>query len=343
MMGWVIFGGIIVASVVIGILAQFVISKIIKRLTRFSRTKIDDVIVDSLGKIIFLWTVLFGIYISFQFFPLGIPRNILKLANSSILVLIIVSFFWIMANVLSTFADEYIHSITEELPTSIVRNLIKLTTITIGVLMALQSVGISIAPILAALGIGGLAVALALQDTLANLFAGIHIILTRQIRKGDYVKLESGDEGFVEDITWRNTVIKTLPNNMVIIPNTKIATSIVTNFNLPHLNLSVPVEVMVSYSSDLEKVERITVEVAREVQRTVKGAKKDFEPFIRYKGFGDSSINLVVTLMAESFVDQFLIKHEFIKRLKKRYDEEGISIPFPQRDVWLKNFPSGGV
>ncbi len=339
LMKWVIVVGIFFGCIIVGWILQFIITKYIKRLTSKTRTKVDDILVNSIGKTVIVWFLFLGVYLSVQFLPVNIPAKVLHLINSLILGGFIVSFFWILGDALSVFVEEYIRSLSEELPTSIFKNLTKITTIVIGILMALQSVGISIAPILTALGVGGLAVALALQDTLANLFAGIHIILTRQIRRGDYIKLESGEEGFVEDINWRNTVIKTLPNNRVIVPNTKMASSILVNYDLPQNEMSVPVPVGVSYSSDLEKVERITLEVARDIQRSVEGAKRDFEPFIRFKEFGDSSINLVVILRAEDYTKQFVIRHEFIKRLKKRYDEEGIEIPFPQRDVWIRGYP----
>ena len=205
----------------------------------------------------------------------------------------------------------------------------------IGILIILHSLGISITPILTALGVGGLAVALALQDTLSNLFAGLHIILTRQIKPGDYIKLETGEEGYVVDITWRNTTIRELPNNYIIIPNLKLAQAIVKNHYLPDREISVTVQLGVSYDSDLEKVERVTIEVAKEVMMEVPGGIPEFQPFIRYHTFGDFSINFTVIMRCREFTDQYLIKHEFIKRLHKRYKDEGIIIPFPIRTVYI--------
>ena len=116
---------------------------------------------------------------------------------------------------------------------SIVQTIVKTIIFIIGILIILQSLGISITPILTALGVGGIAVALALQDTLANLFSGVHIIVLRKVRVGDYIKLDSGEEGYVTDITWRNTTIVTILNNMIIIPNSTIASSILRNYYFP--------------------------------------------------------------------------------------------------------------
>jgi len=203
-------------------------------------------------------------------------------------------------------------------------------------MVILQSFGVSITPLLTALGIGGIAIALALQDTLSNLFAGFQIIASKKIRVGDYIKLDSGDEGHVTDITWRNTTIRSLPNNTVVLPNSRLANSIVTNYNIPEKEMSFLVQVGVSYGSDLEKVERATVDVAREIMKTVPGGVPGFEPFIRYHTFGDFSIGFTVIMRAKEFVDHYPLKHEFVKKLHARYIKEGIEIPFPIRTVRMQ-------
>jgi small-conductance mechanosensitive channel len=124
-----------------------------------------------------------------------------------------------------------------------------------------------------------------------------------------------------------------LPNNTVLIPNDKLIKTIVTNYYLPDKELAVLVEVGVHYNSDLKKVEKITCEVGKEIMRTVAGGVESFDPFIRYHTFGDFSINFTVILRAKEFVDQYLVKHEFVKRLHERYNKEGISIPYPIRAI----------
>jgi small-conductance mechanosensitive channel len=205
----------------------------------------------------------------------------------------------------------------------------------IGGLLILQNLGISITPLLTALGVGGLAVALALQDTLSNLFAGLQIIAAKNIQPGDYIKLESEDEGYILDINWRSTTIRALPNRIIIIPNQKLASSIIKNFSKPDKEIAVLVDLGVSYSSDLEKVEKVTIEVAREIMKNTTGGVVEFEPFIRYNKFDSSSINFTVIMRAKEFTDQFLVKHEFIKKLQQRYITENINIPFPITTVYM--------
>jgi small-conductance mechanosensitive channel len=197
----------------------------------------------------------------------------------------------------------------------------------------LQYVGISVTPALAALGVTGLAVSLALQETLSNLFSGVLIVASNQIRPGHYVRLNSGEEGYVSDITWRTTNIRQLSNNLVVVPNSAMTSAIVLNFEHPEPEMSILFEVGVSYESDLEHVEQVTIDVCKETLREVAGGVPDFEPFIRYHTFNDFSIQFTVILRGQDFVSQYLIKHEFVKRLHKRYREEGIVIPFPIRTL----------
>jgi len=220
--------------------------------------------------------------------------------------------------------------------TSILVTTIELIVYITGFLFMLQSFGVSITPLLTALGVGGLAVALALQDTLSNLFSGINILLSKQIKMGDFIKLSTGEEGTVADMNWRNTTIKQLSDNMVVVPNQKIATAIITNYALPYAECSIIIPVNVSYDSDLEQVENVTSEVAKEVLQNTPGGVSDFEPFIRYGSFAESSITFNVILRIKTVMDQYLIRHEFIKRLHVRYRQEGIKIPYPVRTVKLQ-------
>ncbi|MFR9777212.1 mechanosensitive ion channel family protein [Micromonospora sp. MS34] len=216
---------------------------------------------------------------------------------------------------------------------SIFVNITRVVILAIGVLVILQSIGVSITPLLTALGVGGLAVALALQDTLANLFAGIQVLASKKVRTGDFIQLDTGEAGYVVDINWRNTTVRQLAGNIVVVPNAKLADTILTNYHQPLEDLSVLVQVGVSYDSDLDHVERVTIEVGRDVMTTVDGGVRDHEPFIRYHTFGDSSINFSVILRATEYSAQYLITHEFIKRLHRRYRAEGIEIPFPIRTL----------
>jgi small-conductance mechanosensitive channel len=217
--------------------------------------------------------------------------------------------------------------------TSLFHILIRILSYITGFVVFTHLIGFQLAPVLTALGVGGLAVALALQDTLGNLFAGLHILAAKQLQPGDYIKLDSGEEGYVLDINWRNTVIKTLLENVVIIPNSKISSTITTNYFTLQKNLFFQVTVGVHYNSDLEHVEKVTLGVAQELLSEYPSLPKKFEPMVRFYEFADSSINMKVWLATDLYENQFVMRHRFIQKLQKRFREEGIVIPFPIRTI----------
>lgn len=272
----------------------------------------------------------------------SLQANWLQVLERILLAVVIFSGTVIIARVLSGLVVIYARKAEGLFPsTSILANIVQLIVYIFGVLIILQSNGVSITPILTALGVGGLAIALALQDTLSNLFSGLYILLSRQLHVGDYIKLGTGEEGHVMDITWRNTTIKALNNNFIVLPNQKLASATITNYFMSDKEMSILVPVGVGYDSDLEHVERVTIEVAREVLQNVEGSVKTFEPVVRFHTFGDYSIQLNVVLRVKEFTDQYPIKHDFIKRLHVRYRQEGIEIPFPIRTIHMKQHPEG--
>ena len=199
----------------------------------------------------------------------------------------------------------------------------------IGGLMVLDSIGVSITPIIASLGLGSLAVALALQPTLENFISGFQILIDQPIRPGHYVRLDSGEEGFVEKIGWRSTWVRQGVNNMVILPNKQLVNARVLNYDYPTPELVVPVAMGVHYGSDLAKVERVTVEVATEVLKKVPGAVAEHVPVVRFNKFSGSSIDFVAVLRVKSYPESGLVVHEFIKAVTARYARENIVMPYP--------------
>ncbi|MBK8611026.1 MAG: mechanosensitive ion channel family protein [Chitinophagaceae bacterium] len=257
--------------------------------------------------------------------------------ENGLLIFYIISATFITARIISGLLTiKAGHDDTIVPASSIVGNIVRVIIYIIGLLIILHAQGISITPMLTALGVGGLAVALALQNTLANLFAGLQIIASGKYNHGNFIKLSSGEDGFIEDITWRSTTIRAMSDHLIIVPNAKLADMIVTNYFLPQTELSFLVNVGVSYDSDLDQVETVTKEVIMQTLNEVEGGVKDFEPIIRFYQFADSSINLKCILRVSDYSAQFLVKSEFIKRLHQRYNKEGINIPFPIRTVLMR-------
>ncbi|MFB4309175.1 mechanosensitive ion channel family protein [Actinomadura sp. GTD37] len=216
---------------------------------------------------------------------------------------------------------------------TIFANITRVIVLGIGVLVMLQSIGVSITPMLGALGVGGLAVALALQDTLANLFAGVHVLASKTIEPGDYIKLSSGQEGYVVDINWRNTSIRTLSDNIEVIPNQRFSDTILTNYHRPAQDMSVMVYAKVPYEVDLDEVEKLLTRVGHDVMKDVQGGVEDANVLVRFDDFNDASVGFHVILRSSEFGDQFAIKHEFLKRLHRTLREEGVAPPYWQHRV----------
>ena len=321
-------------------LVLFVIRSISFRILRKwagkTETKIDDIVIDSFSTPSLYWCVAVGLYAGVV--TSSLPAKFVLYLSNVIYVILILSVTFAAANLAGRVFRNYIQKSNLPIPTTgLAYGLFKGLIIIIGFLIVLNVLGISITPLITALGVGGLAVALALQDTLANLFAGIHVLMERSIRVGDFIRLESGQEGYVDDITWRTTRIRMLPNNMVVIPNSKLAQSIVTNYYLPEKRMSLLIPVGVSYSSDPEEVERILLEETKKAVGEIPGLLGDPAPAVRFiPGFGDSSLDFTLICQVQEFVDQYYAQHELRKRIFRRFNEEGIDIPFPHRTVYLR-------
>ena len=310
----------------VGHLLNAIVISRVARLTGATRKQWDDAVMSELRRRVPLWSVLVGAYGSLAHWQLAPEAELL--VTRFLFVVGAVSATLFAAAVATRLIAAYGAMVSPALPvTSLTQSLTWIVVVALGALVVLNGLGVSITPMLTALGVGGVAVALALQQPLANLFAGIVIALARQVRVGDYVKLDGGVEGYVADFSWWSTRIRMLSNNMVLVPNAKLAQSVVTNFHLPGPDMVVPVDVGVDPASDLPRVERVTLDVGREVMREVPGGVRDFEPVIRYHTFAAANVGFSVTLRSQEFAGQYLITHEFLKRLQARFAREGIVAP----------------
>lgn len=308
----------------------------LRRLSNVSRFTLDTILLDSASRpitlVIIAASLLLGKLVLVRLVDdVSAFEESFSIVSKLALILAIITFA-------DKFSRESLYRYSNSSPMlrssgNLIRGTARVIIYAIGSLIVLSTLGISITPIVASLGIGSLAVALALQPTLENFFSGIQMLADKPIRVGDYIELDSGEQGFVEKIGWRSTWIKMLPNNIVIMPNSLMAQSKIINYYYPEKQLSVPVDVGVHYDSDLEHVERVTLEVAREILKTHKWGIDDYETFVVFHTFDNSSINFTVMLRAQEYFNRFFIKSEFIKALHRRFAEEGIVIPYPIRAI----------
>ncbi len=336
---FIIPSAVTIAVIVVLLLLRSAVFKVLRRWAGKSTSRLDDIIVQSVKLPSIYWALAIGIYVGVAVSDLH-PKYVNYLTKG-IYILIILSITFVGASLAGKIFEGYVKKSKVPLPTTgLAQGIIKGTIIVVGFLIILTLLGISITPLITALGVGGLAVALALQDTLSNFFAGLHVLLEKSVRIGDFIKLESGEQGYVKDITWRTTRIRMLPNNEVIIPNSKLSQSIVTNYYLPEKKMSLLISVGVSYDSDPDWVEKVLVEEAKGAIGEVPGLlgpPEGGEPFVRFiPGFGESSLDFTLICQVNEFVDQYLVQHELRKRIFKRLRAEDIEIPFPHRTVYVR-------
>lgn len=318
----------IAVAIGLGLIVRAVFASRMTRLASRSVVQWDDIVVAELGRRIPFWSILIGVWLALQHWPF-LPQTH-TLLTRVLSALGVGSATMAAAGIATGLVRAYGPRASPTAPVSgLSQAMVRIFIIVLGTLVIIKSFGYDITPMLTALGVGGLAVALGLQQPLANLFAGLFVSFAGQIRIGDYVRLEMGAEGFVADFNWHSMQILSPSGNLIVVPNARVAQVVATNFSHPQRDMATAVELGVDYGSDLEQVQRVTVEVARQVMKDVPGGVPDFEPSIRFHTLGDQALRLQVNLRVREFADQSLVKHEFIRRILARYRQEGIRIPHP--------------
>lgn len=323
---------LLIGSFFLGSIVHFVLRTYVKRLTKKTKSDIDDVVLGIVTKPLYMFVVFAGIYSALR--TLGALHAFRTLMDQIFFVGSVLIVTYLVSKILSIFISRWLQVKKQfEKTPQVLNKVVTVVSYVLAFLMILGHFQINITPLVTTLGLGGLAVGLALQNTLTNFFAGLHLISDKPINVGNFVETESKMSGYVEDIGWRATRIRTLADTVVIVPNGKLAESVITNLSLPQENVIVRVECGVAYNSDLKKVEKVTLDIAKKIQMSVKGTVKKFAPSVQFHTFGESNILFSVRLRVEHFEDKLHVQHEFIKALKERYDKEGIEISFPIRKL----------
>lgn len=325
----------ITASVVVFILLSIVKRiawRVFERAAKATSVEWDDELLSKLSGPVRTLVLFFSLLIGVNLYPELIQKHT-ALKNLQPIGFILIS-TWILNRTIVVLLKSFLS--TKQISTGTIQfisSIVQAGVWVTGLLGLLDTLGISITPILASLGVGSLAVALALQDTLGNLFAGIYLYFDRPISVGDYIRLEDGSEGFIYKIGWRSTQIKLPADNIIVMPNTKMSNSVITNYDLSQSECAVTLPLGVAYESNLEHVEAIAIKVAKEVMARVSGAANGTEPVLRFTSFADSSINFNLILRVKHKSEQPILIHEMIKSIHATFGKEKIDIPFPQRVV----------
>jgi small-conductance mechanosensitive channel len=326
----------ITVAVVSCIVLLFVRRLVLKLLVQWAdrkenRLRIYQAVWPSVSAPSVYWCIAVGLYVGTSVSTLS--YGYMFWVDKIIYVILVLSASIVAANIAGKIFRSQVQRLDIPISTAgIVSGVFSGTIVIIGLLIILSILGISIAPLITALGVGGLAVALALQDTLANLFAGLQILVEKSIRVGDFVRIETGQEGYVDDITWRTTRIRTLSSTMVMVPNKKLAQSVVVNYSLPGMQVGVGLLIRVAYPADFEKIEAVLLEEAGKAISELPGLVQDQQPSVSFAP-GENTLDFTLGFTVKTFVDQYGVQNEMRKRIFRRLKEEGFEPPFPTRTI----------
>lgn len=330
----VVFAGVLL----LGLVVRAISFRMLGRWASRTPTRIDDIVLASTRWPSYLWILILALLAAFQ--VVDLPGEQADVAvRRGLAALLVLSITMGASRLVSELVQLHGSGAAPGVgfaSSGIQRTAARLLVVLVGLLVMLSTLGIQIGPILGALGVGGLAAGLALQPTLSNLFAGFQIASARQVRIGDRVRLSSGEDGYITDISWRATTLRTPQNHLVIIPNSKFAESIVTNVNLPDPRVNIPIPVSVSYESDPARVEEILRDEARRAIAEREEFVKGSEPIVRLQAFGQSSLDFQVILSVRDFDAQFAVWGDLLQRIFARLARERITIPYPTRTVQVR-------
>jgi len=323
--------------VLVAKLIVFISEKYFRKITKKTKTKVDDLIIAKTTGPISIIILFVGIKLAIA--PLSIEEPYLKYISIIIYTTIICTFFYMVIKVFDVLIDTWAKGFAEKTESRIDDTVIaifhkfsKAVFFLLGLLFVLDVWGIKIGPLLASLGIAGIAIAFALQSTLGNIFGGISLILDKTYKVGDTIELDDGKIGKVHDIGMRSTKIKTFDNEIVTIPNGKLADSEVKNFGLPDPTFRVFVDFGVEYGSNVDKVKKLALDIVK----TVNGYIDKPEPVVFFNAMGDSSLNFSVKFYIRNVKNKMEAKDEATTKLYKALNKAKIGIPFPTRTVYNK-------
>lgn len=321
--------------------ARRVVLRILAAWTARTKSRPGQILTEAIKAPFLIWAAILALHVALQASEL--PPRFTAWSAKTLLALWIISLTLLGMRIAGDMVRHYGNQAPGILPvTTLTENLAQLFVMLLGIGLLLQELGVQITPYLTALGVGGLAVALALQDTLSNLFSGFYMAVAGQIRLGDYIKLATGEEGYVADIAWRSTSVRAPANNLILIPNSKLAQTIVTNYHLPTKRMGASLPVSVAFESDIELVERVLLEVATQASGQVDGMVADAPPSVTLDpGFGDFALVFSVNYQVTEFNYQAAVRSALRKRILKRFREEGIHLPYPVRRLHFDRDATG--
>ncbi len=324
----------VLAFVVIAKIADILVDKVLRRFTRFTKTDIDDRIIDLIHRPIFLTIIIIGVVLAISSLK---PAPDVFFYISGIFYSVLTGIWCITIIRISNAVIEHgIRRVSDITGLSndiipLVENISKIAIIIAALMVILSLWKVNITPLLASAGIAGAAVAFAAKDTIANFFGGISVFVDKPFTIGDYIVLDKGERGEVVAIGVRSTRIKTRDDIQITVPNSVIANTKIINESAPIPNFRVRIPVAVAYGSDIDIIEKILLDIASANENVL----PEPSPRVRFREFGESSLNFELLCWAKEPALRGLTVHQLNTAIYRKFTETGIRIPFPQRDVHL--------
>jgi small-conductance mechanosensitive channel len=329
--------GLLVGTIVAGLIVRRLLFRLVREWAAGTDSHLDVVVTQTLRGPIVLWSIILGLHLATQNsrLPARYLHHLPAILSALGVLAVTIAVSRLAGNAVRFYGARVKGA---QSVTSLTQRLAQIVVLAIGMVWLLKVVfDLSLTPILTTLGVGGLAVALALQETLSNLFAGFYVSISGLVRIGDYIKLNTGEEGYVQDINWRCTTMRTINDNLVVVPNSKLGQAIFTNYYLPEPRMGLSISLGVGYDSDVDRVEKILREETLAAAADISGLLTDPAPTIRFNpGPSDWSLIYQINFNIGQFADQYLVQSELRKRLYKRLVREGISMPFPTHNVIME-------
>ena len=332
---------IFIISILLAAIFNKLIYPVILRFTNWTPTDLDARLVRAFRKPLTLGIALLGLYLAI-ILPFTLTDALRQLVDLTArvlgLLLGVIAISFATSNVFQWYIEVISPRTSSSLDDRLIPMLRRITIALIyglGALLALDLLRINISPLIAGLGLSGLAVALALQPTLANLFAGTYVMTEGVVHSGDYIELENGVAGYVMDVSWRSTRLRTWTNNLVIVPNSRFAETIITNFQGPVPAVNVYLTCGVSYDSDLLLVEQVCREIMDDLLESDSRAIKEYGNYFGFENFDDSNVGFYLFVQARDRLASFEVQSVLIQKVHQRFREEGIVINYPMRTVNL--------
>ncbi len=334
------FFGIIAGAVIVGKLITWISKNVIRAFADKTETKLDDIIAE-----LFEGPVIFTIFIvTFHF-----ARQVLTLSDTIsngfdklIAILIILNAAWYLIRFLDSLLVYYIQPLAEKTETDLddhllplLKRIVKIVVIAIALVMMVDRLGYNISTLVAGIGIGGLAFALAAQDLLGNFFGGIAIFSDKPFKIGDRVKIGTDADGFVREIGMRTTRIETFGGTMVILPNRKVADAVLENI-ATEKQRRMQMTIGVEYGTSVKKLDEAKKLIIKNI-KAVEGL--DHEAFnVAFNEFADSSLNIkVIYWITKEGMDRYWdVQDELLTGIKADFEKARIEFAFPTQTVYVK-------